>query len=126
MSGGHYFIECDIDGRGKQWRLARVREMAGLGGSYFVATFDDAEFDESLDVFVENGSRIVGPFTTVQMLLCVEIAEYVAISDPGFLPQKKPGEIPITATRANGLAHAAQKFLASDPAWKRTNFAGDA
>jgi len=123
---GLYFIDCDIDGRGKRWRLARVQEVAGCGDPYFWATFVDEvfgdSFEEDMAVFRNNGSRIVGPFTVTQLLTCVEVAEYVAVSDPGFLPQRKPGEIPVKAARANGLATAARHFMATDPAWKRENF----
>ncbi|HUU97710.1 MAG TPA: hypothetical protein VM487_18400, partial [Phycisphaerae bacterium] len=124
-------IDCDLDGRGKRWRLARVQEVASSGEPYFWATFfwatfiDEVlgdEFEEDIAVFRENGSRIVGPFLPTQLLTCIEVAEFVALSDPGFLPQVKPGERPITAGRANGLGSAAAHFMACDPSWKRENF----
>lgn len=121
---GFYFIECDVDGRGKRWRLARVEESAGMDGAYFFTTFiDDGDYHlEALDVFLENGSRIVGPFTVQQLLMCVQVAEYTADCEKHFLPQTIPGERPITAGCANGLARAASQFRACNPEWKRENF----
>ena len=43
MSSNAYFVWCDIDGRGKKWRLAVSREMDdGEDGLYFpIEDFED-------------------------------------------------------------------------------------
>lgn len=119
---GFYFIDCDIDGRGKKWRLAWVSETASVDGSYLWARFiDGTDFEEALDVYRDNGSRIVGPFSVEQLLTCIDVAEFAAKCGNSFLPQRKPGERPITAGCANGLATAARHFEACKPNWKREN-----
>ena len=63
------FIDCDIYGDGKQWRLAQVSD----GCAYFA---DD--FREDLCVFEENGSRRIGPYTDEQLMRCMEVACHVS------------------------------------------------
>jgi len=121
---GFWFIECDIDGNGKRWRLARVAEVASSGGSYLCAMFmDDRDFfEEALDVYLGNGSRMVGPLTVNNLLACVSAGEYLLDIELGFLPQRTPGEARITAAKANGLQKASQQVANTEPEWKRIGF----
>lgn len=121
---GLCFIECDIDGRGKRWRLTRVHETASSGEPYFVATFIDegGEFDECLNVFLDNGSRMVGPLTVNNLLACVSAGEYLLDIEIGFLPQRIPGEARITAGKANGIHSASAQIARTGPEWNRINF----
>jgi hypothetical protein len=123
---GFYLIDCDIDGGGKRWRLAHIQTVDHDGGSYYSASFVGCSygdtFDEDLEVFRKGGCRIIGPFNVEQILTCISIAEYVANVEDGYLPQTCPGERPITAEKANGLARAASHFRFVDPNWVRENF----
>ena len=121
---GFYFIECDIDGRGKRWRLARVEEVASTDASYLFATFvdDGDEFQEALNVYLENETRMVGPLTVNNLLACVMAGEYILDIELGFLPQRTPGEARLAAAKANGVQKAAAQVAATEPEWKRINF----
>ena len=122
---GFWFIECDIDGSGKCWRLVRVEETASATGSYFYATFvDGSDFQEHFNVFLDNGSRMVGPLTVNNMLACVSAGEYILDVDMFFLPQKAPGEARMLASKSNGLQKAAEQVVSTSPDWKRLNFDG--
>jgi hypothetical protein len=121
---GFYFVECDIDGKGQRWRLARVEEVASTEASYFFATFvdDGNDFQECLNVYLENGSRMIGPLSINNLLACVNVGEYILDIGAQFLPQRTPGEARLLAARANGLQKAAAQVEGTGADWKRINF----
>lgn len=57
--GGYWFINCDIDGTGKRWRLARRK------GS--TMDFVTEDFQEDVELFSDEGCTCVGPFTTEEL-----------------------------------------------------------
>lgn len=96
----YWFVDCDIDGQGKKWRLAT--RVNSDDGDLF--EFIESGFSDTVEIFDRSGCRYVGPFTKLDLLSFVEIAENVARFS--MLPQKFPGEARVDAAVANAMITA--------------------
>lgn len=69
-------VECDIDGEGRRWRLM-------VDANEFL-TLADEDFTVARTEVIENGDRIVGPFTAEQLYEAVRSSR---IAGPHFAAQ---------------------------------------
>jgi len=68
------FVEADMDGEGKRWRL-----MVDAGE---FLTLADEEFTVPRSEIEENGDQIIGPFSVEQIVEAVRASRVAALAGP--------------------------------------------
>ena len=68
------FVECDIDGEGKRWRL-----MVDAGQ---FLTLADEDFTVPRSEVEENGDQIIGPFSVDQLVEAVRASRVAGLAGP--------------------------------------------
>ncbi len=106
----YYLIEIDIDGSGVRWRLAVIKndDLFDSGKCYH---FCEEDFEEDVEVYKELGTPVIGPLSTQQLCLSLEIASNMAAIG-GQFEQKVPGEAVVPAATWNTVLDAKRRAMA--------------